>query len=291
MPDGDGSTVTLRDGRTLSYLEYGDPAGKPVFFCHGTPGSRRYRHPDASIVASLGARLIAVDRPGYGRSTFQRGRRLLDWPDDLAQVADLLGIQRFAVVGISGGGPHTLACAMKLGERLTRVGLIASTAPLDLADVSAGMSRDNRRALAVTRAIPFPVLRMLYGWQVRAELRNPAAYLDTQSAQLAAADRAVRDQPGWREMEVESTREAYRHGSRGHAWEGRMLTRSWGFGVEAIPVQVHLWQGEADTLVPLPMGRYLAAHIPGCVPTFLPGEGHLSLFYNHWRAILAAMVA
>lgn len=286
-----GKTMTLRDGRTLGYMEYGDPRGKPVMFCHGTPGSRRFHHPDATIATTLGVRLIAADRPGYGLSTFQRGRRLLDWPDDLAQLADALGIDRFAVVGLSGGGPHTLACAHKLAGRLTHIGLVASTAPLDIPSATEGMAPGNRRSLAITRAVPFFALRVLYAWAVRAELRNPEAWLESQSAQLAEADRAVRTSAAWRQMELDNVREAYRQGARGHAWEGRLFTQPWGFRVADTPTQVHLWQGEADTLVPVSMGRYLAAAIPNCVPTFLPNVGHLSLFYSYWRDILAAMIA
>jgi pimeloyl-ACP methyl ester carboxylesterase len=286
-----GSTVSLRDGRTLGFVEYGDPTGTPVIFCHGTPGSRRYSHPDASIPLAVGARVIAVDRPGYGLSTFEPRRRLLDWPDDVAQLADNLGIGRFSVVGISGGGPHALACALKLGDRLTRVGLVASAAPLDIPGATAGMSRDNRRNLAITRAIPYAVLRVLYGWQVAAEMRDPAKWLDAQSGQLADADRIVRTDPAWRKMELDNVREAYQQGARAHAWEGRVLTQPWGFAVADVASQVHLWQGEADTLVPQTLGRFLAATLPNCVPAFLSGEGHLSLFYNHWRAVLATMVA
>src|SRR5437868_4337089 len=108
----------LRDGRALGYAEYGDPGGTPVFFFHGSPGSRLQRHPDPSITSSFGARIITVDRPGYGRSDFQPGRRLLDWPADAAQLADALSIERFAAIGLSGGGPYLLACAYAMPERL-----------------------------------------------------------------------------------------------------------------------------------------------------------------------------
>jgi pimeloyl-ACP methyl ester carboxylesterase len=290
LPTSLGKTITLRDGRTLGYTEYGVPNGKPVMFCHGTPGSRRFHHPDAAIATALGIRLIAADRPGYGLSTFQRGRRLLDWPDDLAQLADALGVDRFAVVGLSGGGPHTLACAYKLVGRLTRVGLVASTAPFDIPSATEGMAKDNQRYLAITRHAPFLALRVLYSWAVRAELRNPEAWLQSQSVQLAEADRAVRASAAWRQMELDNVREAYRQGALGHAWEGRLFTRPWGFRAQDIVAAVHLWQGEADTLVPVTMGRYLASAIPSCIPVFLPDVGHLSLFYNHWRDILAAMI-
>lgn len=288
---GTDAAFTLPDGRSLAYREYGLPDGPPVFFCHGTPGSRVYRHPDPTIPTAAGVRLIAVDRPGYGRSTFQPGRRLLDWPRDLAALADHLGLGRFAVVGLSGGGPHALACAYALADRLTQVGLAASAAPFDIPDATVGMGEGNRTGLAVTRALPFFALRAVYGWAARSELRRPEQTLDRQSAQFAASDRAVREQPGWRAMEVENVREAYRQGARGHAWEGRMVIEPWGFRCEDIAAPIHLWQGEADTLVPPTMGRYLARTLPRCEATFLPEVGHLALFYHYWQAMLTAMAA
>jgi pimeloyl-ACP methyl ester carboxylesterase len=286
-----GATMRLPDGRTLGYLDSGDPAGRAVFFCHGTPGSRLYHHPDESIPQALGVRLIAPDRPGYGLSTFQRGRTLLDWPADLAALADHLGIGRFAVVGLSGGGPHALACALSLTSRLTHVGLVASTAPLDIPEATRGMAQSNRVALAATRALPFPVVRLLYGYMIGGQLKHPEATLDQQAQQFPASDRTVRENAAWRTMELANLREAYRQGAHGHAWEGRMLTRPWGFHLGAITLRVHLWQGEADVLVPPTMGQYLAATLPNCAATFVREAGHLALFVQHWGGILATMCA
>jgi pimeloyl-ACP methyl ester carboxylesterase len=285
-----GTTITLRDGRILGYAESGDPAGTPVFVCHGTPGSRLDRHPDESIARGLGARLIVADRPGYGLSTFQRGRRLLDWPDDLGQLADALGIGRFAVVGISGGGPHAAACAYRIPERLTRVGLVAAAAPFDIPGAMEGMAKVNRRSIALTKVTPFPVLRLLYAVQVRSIQKRPEALIETLASQMPEADRAALANPAFRRTLLESVTEAYRQGGRGHAWEDHMFVGPWGFRARDIPAEVHLWQGEADTLVPPTMGRYYAAAIPNCVPTFLPGEGHLSVYVKCWRDVLAAMV-
>jgi pimeloyl-ACP methyl ester carboxylesterase len=191
-------------------------------------GSTAFTIPMQASPLHSAIRLIAPDRPGYGLSTFQRGRRLLDWPDDLAQLADALCIDRFAVVGLSGGGPHTLACALKLVDRLTGVGLVASTAPFDIPSATDGMAKDNQRYLAITRHAPFSALRVLYSWVVHAELRNPEAWLQSQSVRLAAADRAVRASALWRQMEPDNVREAYRQGALGHAWEGGLLTHPWG---------------------------------------------------------------
>ena len=106
--------ILLPDGRRLAYAEFGIPDGKPVFYFHGSNGSRLERHPDESIAASLGIRIITIDRPGHGLSDYQPRRKLLDWPGDVEALADSLGIGRFAVAGFSSGGPHLLACAYKI---------------------------------------------------------------------------------------------------------------------------------------------------------------------------------
>ena len=118
MTDSHQSTerVRLSDGRTLAYTEYGDPRGTPVMFFHGTPGSRLFHHPDGSIATNLGARLVAIDRPGFGSSDPDPERTLTDWPADVTAVADALGIGELAVAGFSGGGPYVAACAAELPD-------------------------------------------------------------------------------------------------------------------------------------------------------------------------------
>ena len=149
--------LSLRDGRVLCYAEYGDPSGKPFFFFHGLPGSRRQRHPDNSIASEIGARIIAIDRPGYGLSDFQPGRKLLDWPGDVAQLADCLKIEQFSAIGVSGGGPYLLACAYKMPERMD------DEWHLHVFDL-AGLLAMIPRGLRVTRVegIPFRWLPLRY---------------------------------------------------------------------------------------------------------------------------------
>src|SRR6266567_3362826 len=141
-------TVAAADGRTLTIAEWGDPDGFPVFFLHGTPGSRFVGQADASAYASVGARVIAYDRPGYGGSDRFRGRRVVDSVADVSAIADSLGIERFAVSGGSWGGPHSLAVAARLPERVTRAACIAGVAPFDMPgfDWFAGMDAGNNEA-------------------------------------------------------------------------------------------------------------------------------------------------
>ncbi len=125
----DEGTVRLRDGRLLAYVTWGDPQGELVFSFHGSPSSRLFR-PNVAVTASCGGPSRHVARPGYGRSDFQEGRSLLDWPDDVAALADALGVDSFAVVGHSSGGPYALACASVMLSRVAGTALVSSRCPL-----------------------------------------------------------------------------------------------------------------------------------------------------------------
>jgi pimeloyl-ACP methyl ester carboxylesterase len=285
-----GARFRLRDGRWLGYAEYGDPAGRPIFSFHGNPGSRLTRNPNIALLARLGARLIAVERPGYGLSDFKVGRAVLDWPDDVAELADGLGIARFAVVGGSGGGPYTLACAHQLPQRLTAVVVISSPCPLTVPGVTTGMSRQNRFSFLLGRYLPWPLLRRLYDMQAGLLAQQPEALLDRLAGTLAPSDRAVLARPEVRAVLREGVAEAFRQGGRGLAWDTHLLARPWGFRLQNIAAPVHLWHGARDVLAPVGMGRYLARSLPHCDATFLPDEGHL-LVYGHWEEILAQLIA
>src|SRR6516165_2603800 len=118
----DGRLATAADGRAIAFAEWGDPAGFPVFGLHGTPNSRLARHWDESVFVEAGARLITYDRPGYGGSDRHAGRRVVDCVGDVVAIADALGLERFSVTGTSGGGPHALAVAASVPERIRRAG-------------------------------------------------------------------------------------------------------------------------------------------------------------------------
>lgn len=127
----DSRTLRLRDGRLLGYAEYGDPGGPALFYFHGFPGSRLEARLGDAVAARNGVRLIALDRPGFGLSHFKPGRTISEWPDDVVELADALGIDRFAVMGVSGGGPYVAACALKIPHRLIGAAMVSSTAPSD----------------------------------------------------------------------------------------------------------------------------------------------------------------
>ena len=275
----------LQDGRVLGYAEYGDPSGTPVFFFHGLPGSRRQRHPDDSIAIELGARIITVDRPGYGFSDFQPGRTLLDWPDDVAQLADALQIAQFAAIGLSGGGPYLLSCAYKMSERLTSATVISGMGPVDHPEAIKGMMGSMRLGLGLARSVPWELARLALEPTARMVRRNPTAAKKLVPLSAPKADKEAFARPDIQAIDQEDLVEAYRNGAQAAYWEVVMLATPWGFRLEDIDKKIDLWHGEEDTTVPIHMGRYVARTVPDCEARFYPGQGH-TLIYHYWREIL-----
>lgn len=289
-PNTTDKVISLRDGRILGYTEYGDPDGKPVFFFHGLPGSRRQRHPDNSIAIKLGARIIAIDRPGYGLSDFQQGRTLLDWPDDVAQLTDALKIDQFAAIGVSGGGPYLLACAYKMPERITSATTISGMGPTDDPDAIDGMLPSMRLGLGIAPRVPWGFVRLALDPIARMVSRNPLGAKKLMPSSAPAADKKAFARPDIQEIDRQDLSEAYRNGAQGAFWEVVLLASPWGFRLEDIHIKVFLWHGEEDTTVPQQMGRYVARTLSNCNAKFYPGEGHM-LIYNYWREILTEAVA
>ncbi|WP_168209145.1 alpha/beta fold hydrolase [Agromyces intestinalis] len=280
--------MTLSDGRRLGYAQYGDPVGHPVFFFHGTQSSRLEHHPDDSIALARGVRIIAVDRPGHGLSDFQPDRHLLDWPEDVTALADALGIERFAVMGMSGGGPFALACASAIPGRLTTATIIAGMAPLADPTVFGNLTRQLKSTMWLARRAPRLVSAML-SMQRRQALTDPHKAVAPVIAQMSPNDRAIMARPEIAPIMPAMYAEAYRTSARGPAWDLTILTRPWGFALSEVSMPIILWQGEDDRNVPVAWGRYLEANLPHCTTHFIPDEGHL-LIFDHFDEILAEAV-
>jgi pimeloyl-ACP methyl ester carboxylesterase len=282
----EAQTLHLRDGRRVGYAEYGDAEGVVGFYFHGHPGSRLEARFADETAAAAGIRVIALDRPGYGLSDYQSKRRILDWPGDVAEVADTLGLERFSVFGGSGGGPYALACAHELPDRVTRAGLIGSVAPYDAPGATSGMRWQNRVGFQLGARFP-PLARLIMRSMERQVRGRPERVVDAVAAAMSPADVLIVRRPDVRELLAADLTEAFRQGSRGPALDVVLLGSPWRFRLEAIEPAVLLWHGEDDALVPLAMARHLEATIPDCRATYFPGEGHL-LFVDHISEIVEA---
>ncbi|MFW5691093.1 MAG: alpha/beta fold hydrolase [Chloroflexota bacterium] len=285
----DTRTMVLPDGRTLAFTEHGDPDGVPVIFFHGNPGSRHMRHPDRSIAARMGARVITPDRPGYGRSDFQPRRTLLDMAADVSALADHLGLETFTLLGISAGGPYVAATAFGLPERVRRGAIVSGAAPFDRPDALDDVN-DTYRVAYRTARWPAWLLRPMMGMQMRAELDNPEPYWNEVLARANEYDRAVLSRPAVAEQVRAYRPEAVRQGVRGWVHEARLLVKPWGFPLQAVRTEIHLWYWQNDLITPEQMGRYLEKMLPNPVPHFHKGGGHFA-WVDHWEDILTTLIA
>ena len=285
--ESSAQVLQLSDGRRLGYAEYGAPDGRPLFFLHGTPGARlmaRFAHP---VALRHGIRLVAPERPGYGLSDFQPGRRIDQWPEDVAALADRLGLGRFALAGVSGGGPYVAACAHRWPERVDVAGIVSGVGPLDDPVIRAAFSAAQRRALGVVSKAPWAV-RPLLALPVGVVRRRPLQALDLITPYEPPADRAVLARPEVRAAVVDDLREALRQGSRAVLDDLRLFGEPWGFRLEDIKVPVELWHGEQDAQVPVGVGRQVARRLPDCRARFLPDAAHLWLF-DHCEEVLTTL--
>ena len=286
--DVDGRTrlLELPDGRRLAYCEWGEPTGEPVVHCHGMPGSRLELHAPEEVYRKLGIRLITIDRPGYGLSDPSPERTLLDWPADVEALADTLGLDRFGMMGLSGGGPFALSCAHRLGTRLTGVAVAGSLGPLDRPGALAEMKALNRLGLWSARHLPWALDRA-YRLLRFVLKRSPERFVLAFANDKPRADRELIADPGVLETIEGMLLEAVRNGVLGAVQEVALLAGPWGFQPSEISVPVSLWHGDRDDTAPLLHGLTLAREIPGARLQVCPGEGHMVL-WTHLPEVLAA---
>ena len=284
-------TVHTPDGRVLAVEDAGDPAGRPVLVHNGTPNSRQLYGPHVRDAAERGLRLIGYDRPGYGGSSPQPGRTVADCAGDVRAICADLGLDRVAMWGGSGGGPHVLACAALLPDLVVAAATLASLAPFDAdgLDYFDGMAPENvedivlylsdeAAARAKTDRDRAEILAEAPG-----DAAEPADSADDDTADgfgpvLPPVDVAAME-GGLGDFFATAMRDGLAPGSEGW-WEDNCLLRPWGFSLSDITVPVLLLHGRQDIFVPFGHGQWLAAHIPGVQPLLLDDDGYLSLLQN-----------
>jgi pimeloyl-ACP methyl ester carboxylesterase len=276
-------TTRLKDGRTLGYAEYGDPLGIPVIGFHGMPGSRLVMKSVDKAALAAGARLIAPDRPGYGISQSHPHGTLLGYVDDIVQLADALQIDRFAVLGVSGGGPYPLACSYKIPQRITVAALISGIGPLRLPHSTRDMLRMNKIMFTVGRWSP-ALAGFLLPRLIRTSL--PTMEQHVQKGTSPSADLS----PEVFAIMTADQREAIRAGGQGVIFDMKILWQPWGFQFEDVHTKVYLWHGAADKLAPVMLAHHIADHLPDCEATFYPNEDHTDPLTRHIDGIMAQVI-
>lgn len=283
-------TLQLPDGRTLSFAEYGSADGSVLVYCHGYPGSRLEAAFLSARATENHVRVLSLDRPGYGHSSFQERRTFLDWPRDLVAVTEHLGIDRFAIVGISGGAPYALACAYQIPERLISCGVVSGIEPMKLG--TRGMSQQNRLVLFLAHRAPWLLTPLISATARSFRDEERAKKAVTKALKhMVKPDREAILAHNVTEPLVASTLETYHQGVRGAVYEGRLYGNDWGFPLQDVAFHpLYLWHGARDVNVPIGMARGAAAMLSGCTATYYPDEGHFSTLLNHQQEFFTSLL-
>ena len=305
MSQSEAQTLKLSDGRTLGYAEYGNPKGTPLLYFHGFPSSRLEAYSLHSIASRLNIRVLSLDRPGFGLSTHDPHRRIIDWPADVQAFASQVGLSRFAVLGVSGGGPYSLACAERLPrDKLSAVGVLAGAPVWDRGIRTQGVPWYARLTYLLGNYWPFGLRVVSYAlvgtlrWIMTTGTveKRIDAWLEAMTKAKAAEEKKEKDNDGFVEIEKEPLittisaeegdrqQEAVRttaqrreslmglffegfgQGTSGFVHETRLLTRDWGFKFEDVTYnKVQMWHGLKDANSPVRSIRNMAERIPHCV--------------------------
>jgi pimeloyl-ACP methyl ester carboxylesterase len=276
QPPAIEGTIVLPDGRRLGFAEFGVPSGRPVFWFHGTPGARRQIPPEARAAARRrGVRLIGLDRPGVGDSTPHLYPSFHGWAGDLAAAADHLGIARFGLIGLSGGGPYVLAGAHELPDRVVAGAVLGGVAPARGPDAApGGLVELGSRFEVAFRYLhePLGILLTALVWS----LRPVASPIFNLVARLSPpGDRALFERPEMKAFFLDDLLNGSRWGLRAPIYDLLLFSRPWGFRLGDIRVPIRFWHGDADHLVPVEHARHQAQRIPGATLTVRHGESHL----------------
>lgn len=272
-------TVGLSSGTSLDVSEGGDPKGKPIFFLHGTPGSRILFGPHDEDAVKLGVRLISYSRPGYGNSTRKEGRDVKDAASDVAELADFLGLEKFAVWGFSGGGPHALACAALLPDRVVAVATVGGVAPFDAKglDYFAGTGEYNIEDSKLLQADPVKWEKKNLEETEQVLSSDEEHAMDGLETLLSDVDKATLSR-GLGKYLLEGMRNGCSKGVKGLLDDELAFMKPWGFDPATIKVPTQIWHGKKDLFVPLSHGEWISGQIGHSETHFFEDEGHLSLF-------------
>ncbi len=283
--------ILLDDNRILAFVEYGDLNGKPVFYFHGFPGSRLEANIVHNKAKESGIRVIAIDRPGMGYSSFSPDRQILDLPSDVVQLTNHLSIEKFGVVGVSTGGAYALACAYQIPRKLS---VVCTVSLLGAVDFHKQCLRKDLRFFFRIASRSSLLFKSIFWYKRSRFLRDPRLcekLCRSIKKGMALKDNELLEDEVFKNKVFASQSEACRQGLRGLKYEGKLVGKSWNIPFNKISskVNIFLWHGEADTLSPVSATKELAAKIPAAVAKTFPEEGHYSVAYNHADEILGTL--
>jgi pimeloyl-ACP methyl ester carboxylesterase len=269
--------IAVGDDRQIGFAEFGDPQGRAIFWLHGTPGARRQIPMEARVYAEeRQIRLIGVDRPGIGSSTPYQYDTVSAFAEDLRTIADTLGIDRFEVIGLSGGGPYTLACAAAMPDRVVAAGVLGGVAPVRGADgIAGGVSTLISAAAPIVEFAGAP-LRLAASTLIRLirPVAEPALYAYARIS--PEADRQLLVRPEFRAMFLDDLLNGSRKQLAAPFADVVVFARDWGFRLDEVKVPVRWWHGDRDHIVPFEHGQHVVSRLPDAQLTHLPGESHLA---------------
>lgn len=293
------SDVTTSSGRRIALSLIGPADGEPVIYAHGFPSSGREALLIEPAARELGIRLIAIDRPGYGASDPAPDRTMLDWPRDVRLVADALGLDNFAVLGVSGGGPYALACAaacagplqQSLRGRLSGCALVCPLGPIYRDEALEQMHWTARANLRVGRYPPLVADLIFAKPTTGLFARWPALVESMRSLGAPEPDQRVLADAEARDILNQTITDAMRAGARGARRDLYLYTHDWQIPFQQIAFPIQIWHGDADSIVPIAHARWYAEQLPQATLTELKGEGHYSVPVCHSRDILSTLKA
>lgn len=282
------NTIALKDGRLIGISEYGISTGSPIFYFHGFPGSRLEAERFHAVALMHQIRLIGLDRPGMGLSSKDKNRSILSWADDVAQIANYLKIEKFSLLGHSGGAAFVAACAYAIPERINAAAIVSGMAPFTKPEAKIGIPKVQK--IINTAILVVPGLATAMMQLTLMMFKKPNKMLDQMLKKLPSADQNIFHDPNKRQSIITSTREAFKSGVTGAAQELKLLLKPWGFNLEEIKLPVKIWYGTLDAQVPRSHATIYANLIPQVQLYVLENEGHHSLIINHIEDILKGII-
>ena len=269
--------IAVGDDRQIGFAEFGDPQGRAIFWLHGTPGARRQIPMDARVYAEQRQiRLIGIDRPGIGSSTPYQYDTAFAFAEDLRTIADTLGVDKFEVIGLSGGGPYALACAAAMPDRVVAAGVLGGVAPVRGADATGGGVSTLVTVAAQVIEVAGAPIRLAASGLIRLirPLAEPALYAYARIS--PEADRRLLVRPEFKAMFLDDLLNGSRKQLAAPFADVVVFAHDWGFRLDEVKVPVRWWHGDRDHIVPFEHGQHVVSRLPDAELSHLPGESHLA---------------